>query len=165
MTRIVKGFLDLLTVKFLTGFGQRPQHLLGTVGPGVVLCWGCSGWSYLAARGSSRGCWSVGMAPLRPARSPTCSSTAATPDGGIYSVGLLLLGGQLMSIGFLGELIIAYHGHDDQTYSVAERTGRARPHAKTRPPDKPSSRPTHDRMTDVPTPPTTRTPRSAAAST
>ncbi len=32
--RIVKGFLDLLTVKFLTGFGQRPQHILGTVGLG-----------------------------------------------------------------------------------------------------------------------------------
>ena len=31
-TRFVKGFLDLLTVKFLTGYGQRPQHLLGTVG-------------------------------------------------------------------------------------------------------------------------------------
>ena len=30
--RFVKGFLDLLTVKFLTGFGQRPQHLLGTIG-------------------------------------------------------------------------------------------------------------------------------------
>src|SRR6202011_2649510 len=32
MRRFVKGFLDLLTVKFLTGFGQRPQHLLGTIG-------------------------------------------------------------------------------------------------------------------------------------
>src|SRR5215471_1920966 len=32
--RFVKGFLDLLTVKFLTGFGQRPQHLLGTIGLG-----------------------------------------------------------------------------------------------------------------------------------
>src|SRR5438874_8016880 len=31
--RFVKGFLDLLTVKFLTGFGQRPQHLLGSLGP------------------------------------------------------------------------------------------------------------------------------------
>src|SRR5262249_56596384 len=30
--RFIKGFLDLLTVKFLTGFGQRPQHLLGTIG-------------------------------------------------------------------------------------------------------------------------------------
>src|SRR5439155_22375160 len=30
--RFVKGFLDLLTVKFLTGFGQRPQHMLGAFG-------------------------------------------------------------------------------------------------------------------------------------
>ena len=30
--RFLKGFLDLLTVKFLTGFGQRPQHVLGSVG-------------------------------------------------------------------------------------------------------------------------------------
>src|SRR5439155_2394295 len=34
LRRFVKGFLDLLTVKFLTGFGQRPQHLLGTLGLG-----------------------------------------------------------------------------------------------------------------------------------
>ena len=27
--RFLRGFLDLLTVKFLTGFGQRPQHMLG----------------------------------------------------------------------------------------------------------------------------------------
>src|SRR5258708_4825441 len=30
--RFVKGFLDLLTVTFLTGYGHRPQHLLGSVG-------------------------------------------------------------------------------------------------------------------------------------
>jgi len=32
VSRFIKGFLDLLTVKFLTGFGQRPQHVLGSVG-------------------------------------------------------------------------------------------------------------------------------------
>src|SRR6266404_1969525 len=30
--RFIKGFLDLLTVKFLTGFGHRPAHLLGSIG-------------------------------------------------------------------------------------------------------------------------------------
>jgi len=40
----------------------------------------------------------------------------------IYSLGALLLGGQLMSIGFLAELITAYHGRDVDTYSIAERT-------------------------------------------
>ena len=37
VSRFVKGFLDLLTVKFLTGFGQRPQHLLGTAGLASLL--------------------------------------------------------------------------------------------------------------------------------
>ncbi len=35
VTRIIKGFLDLLTVSFLTDYGQRPQHLLGSIG---LLC-------------------------------------------------------------------------------------------------------------------------------
>jgi dolichol-phosphate mannosyltransferase len=30
--RIPKGFLDLVTVKLLTGYGQRPQHILGMAG-------------------------------------------------------------------------------------------------------------------------------------
>ena len=29
---MIKGLLDLMTVKFLTGFGHRPLHLLGTFG-------------------------------------------------------------------------------------------------------------------------------------
>ena len=48
VTRIVKGFLDLLTVKFLTGFGQRPQHVLGTVGL-ASFSLGALGLVYLAA--------------------------------------------------------------------------------------------------------------------
>ena len=30
--RFVRGLLDLVTVKFLTGYGQRPQHMLGAFG-------------------------------------------------------------------------------------------------------------------------------------
>ena len=30
--RFVKGFLDLMTVKFLTDFSHRPQHVLGSLG-------------------------------------------------------------------------------------------------------------------------------------
>src|SRR5262245_27452785 len=44
--RFVKGFLDLMTVKFLTGFAQRPQHLLGTVGL-LSLLLGFVGLAYL----------------------------------------------------------------------------------------------------------------------
>ncbi|HZY84339.1 MAG TPA: glycosyltransferase family 2 protein, partial [Gemmataceae bacterium] len=45
--RFAKGFLDLLTVKFLTGFGQRPQHLLGSIGLASFLL-GNLGLLYLA---------------------------------------------------------------------------------------------------------------------
>ena len=45
--RFIKGFLDLLTVKFLTGFGQRPQHLLGSIGLISFLA-GTLGMVYLA---------------------------------------------------------------------------------------------------------------------
>src|SRR3954447_10380929 len=38
VSRLTKGLLDLVTVKFIVGYGQRPQHMLGTAGLlGVVL--------------------------------------------------------------------------------------------------------------------------------
>ena len=40
----------------------------------------------------------------------------------IYSATALLLGAQMMSIGFLAELITAYMSRDQDSYSVAERT-------------------------------------------
>jgi dolichol-phosphate mannosyltransferase len=108
MRRFVKGFLDLLTVKFLTGFGHRPQHLLGTLGLLFFLA-GAFELTYLAIY------WVVktlqGVDPLLHLRPAV-----------IYSVGALLLGGQLLSIGFLAELITAFLGRDADTYSVAERT-------------------------------------------
>jgi len=122
MTRFVKGFLDLLTVKFLTGFGQRPQHVLGTIGL-ISFVLGALGLTYLAAYWLVAQLWpELGLLPLhqRPAV--------------IYSVGLLLLGGQLMSIGFLGELIIAYQGRQLQPYSIAQTTDEAKDPSRARRP-------------------------------
>jgi dolichol-phosphate mannosyltransferase len=107
--RFVKGFLDLLTVKFLTGFGQRPQHLLGSIG---LVCFfvGSLGLLYLAMTWLIN-TWSPGtFLPLheRPLM--------------LYSAAALLLGAQMMSIGFLAELITAYQSRAEESYSVAERT-------------------------------------------
>ena len=62
----------------------------------------------------------------------------------IYSLGLLIFGGQLMSIGFLAELIIAYQGRDSDSYSVSERIGEsnASSPAIATPTGEPTSRPT-----------------------
>jgi dolichol-phosphate mannosyltransferase len=107
--RIVKGFLDLLTVKFLTGFGQRPQHVLGTIGlasfaVGALAMVALAAWWCVSRM--------LGMQPVHLHERPAV----------LYSLGLLLLGGQLMSIGFLAELFIAYHASESQSYSISEQT-------------------------------------------
>ena len=108
--RIVKGFMDLLTVKFLTGFGQRPQHFLGTTGL-ASFALGLAGLVYLTIY------WLIQHAYPEWNWSPLHERPAL-----LYSVALMLLGGQLMSIGFLAELIVAYHDPGVKSYSIAERT-------------------------------------------
>jgi dolichol-phosphate mannosyltransferase len=122
MRRFMKGFLDLLTVKFLTGFGQRPQHLLGTIGL-VSFVLGFVGLTSLAVNwvlGHTIPGWEITPLHQRPAV--------------IYSLGALLLGAQLMSMGFLAELITAYQVRDADTYSIAERTPEHAEKPTTTPP-------------------------------
>jgi glycosyltransferase involved in cell wall biosynthesis len=107
--RFVKGFLDLLTVKFLTGFGQRPQHLLGSLGL-VSFLLGNLGLLYLAVTWVVRLWYPEKYEPLH--QRPLL----------IYSLAALLLGAQMMSIGFLAELVTAYMGRDEDSYSIADKT-------------------------------------------
>jgi dolichol-phosphate mannosyltransferase len=112
--RFLKGFLDLLTVKFLTGFGQRPQHLLGGIGLFSFLA-GLAGMTWLGFVWVVREFIDVTIFPTPLHDRPLL----------IYSVAALLLGAQMMSIGFLAELITAYQGRDEDSYSIAEQTDRS----------------------------------------
>lgn len=109
LMRFIKGFLDLLTVKFLTGFGRRPQHLLGGLGL-TSFGLGTIGLLYLAIT------WCIRL--YEPSWFPPLHERPML----LYSVAALLLGGQMMSIGFLAELVTAYHGRDEDGYSIAETT-------------------------------------------
>ena len=111
VSRIVKGLLDLLTVKFLTGFGQRPQHLLGSIGLGSFSL-GALWLFYLAVLWGVTRIECFGLTPIHLQQRPAV----------LYSVGLMLLGGQLMSVGFLAELFVAYQTSDRRGYSIRERT-------------------------------------------
>ncbi|MBM3498018.1 MAG: glycosyltransferase family 2 protein [Armatimonadetes bacterium] len=99
--RFLRGLLDLLTVKFLTGYGTRPLHLFGGLGLASFGV-GMAGVTYLAIL------WLMGRGPIgeRPLLS--------------YSVMAVLLGAQLLALGFLGELLIAYHIRRDPPYSIRE---------------------------------------------
>lgn len=109
VTRFIKGSLDLLTVRFLTRFGQRPLHVLGGLALGL-LSLGTIGLVYLAVIWVV-GFWVDGYRPIgdRPLL--------------IYSAALLGVGTQLLSLGVIAELVTSYNIRAQDTYSVAETVG------------------------------------------
>lgn len=108
-SRIPKGLLDLLTVRFITRYGDRPQHLLGT-GALILFALGFMGMSYLAV------VWCVSRLPGNvPVH---LHETAAL----YYTMVMLLIGAQLLALGFVAELISALMSKESDAYSVAEHT-------------------------------------------
>ena len=99
-----------MTVAFLTGYGQRPQHMLGALGL-FGFAGGLLGLTYLALT------WiCMHVIPVwEPA--PIGSRPLLA-----YSMALTILGAQAVSLGLLAELIVYYTGRDSQTYSIAEQT-------------------------------------------
>lgn len=111
--RFTKGFLDLLTVKFITGYGQRPQHLIGTIG---LLAFGIGGviLTVLAA------CWLLSRIPCCGFSDPYHLSGRPAV---IYSAALMLFGSQLLSIGIIAELILSWKNRSGTEYSIEKTTG------------------------------------------
>ncbi len=111
MRRFLRGLLDLCTVKFLTSFGSRPLHALGGIGLTLFVI-GLCGLSYLGMiwllmRLNLIGMASIGGRPLLT-----------------YSIVSILLGGQVLSLGLLAELIVANTTRDVDTFSIREVTHR-----------------------------------------
>jgi glycosyltransferase involved in cell wall biosynthesis len=121
MRRFVKGFLDLLTVKFLTDFSHRPQHVLGTLGLGAFFVGGLI-LTYLA------GVWVWRMTHRDAGLEPLHQRALL-----FYGLGLLLLGAQFLSMGFLAELLTAFNHRPEDAYSVAERTDFSPPQSPLAP--------------------------------
>ncbi len=111
--RIVKGFLDLLTVYMLTGYGHRPQHLLGTLGLG---CFGASG------------CLTLGLS-LHWAldRLFDVENPVHLHERAIFYFALVgvIIGIQLLMTGFIAELVTKQTSRDEQIYAVCETIGTA----------------------------------------
>jgi glycosyltransferase involved in cell wall biosynthesis len=94
-SRLVKGFLDLLTVTFLTEYRQRPMHVLGVPGVLALSTGGLIG-LWLTAEKILTGA-SIGNRPLL-----------------LLAVLLVLVGVQFFGLGLLGELLVhGEHGHEN----------------------------------------------------
>jgi len=109
--RYLRGMLDLLTISFITRFAKRPMHLLGA--GGFLSC--AIGLGTVAFFVVAHALYKVGV--------------LLDPDWNIHerpalSLGILLVlvGVQFLSLGLLGELLIARYGSgaNDRGYSVRQ---------------------------------------------
>ena len=108
--RFIKGALDVITVRLLTGFTRRPQHLIGAWGLSFLSA-AMFGFFLLVVN------WLV-----RQFEADAGVGVGTQMAGLILSVGLALLGAQCVLTGLTAEMIVARKWLDNEVYSVAERT-------------------------------------------
>jgi dolichol-phosphate mannosyltransferase len=109
--RFVKGGLDVVTVRLLTGFGRRPQHLIGA--------WGLA---FLALALLGFVVLGVNLV-LRQVDSESGLGVGAQLAGLIVVVGSGVLGAQCILTGLVAELVVARKWLENDPYSVADRVG------------------------------------------
>lgn len=106
LERTVKGYLDLITVLFMTHFGRSPMYFFGGLGTLMFLIGGCTTIWVVAAK-----IWKQAHElPLRP-----------ITDQPLFYLAILaiILGVQLFLAGFLGELV--NRGSSDRNKYLIDR--------------------------------------------
>jgi glycosyltransferase involved in cell wall biosynthesis len=102
--RFVRGFLDLITIWFLSRFGKRPMHLFGAWGA-IMLAVGF--------------CFALYLGIDKLFINTTGRLLAERPEFFI-SLTAMILGSQFFLAGFIGELILR-NKKDSQNYLIKER--------------------------------------------
>ena len=111
-TRLPKGFLDLMTVSLLTGYRQRPSHLLGSIGLASLLFGGLSlSWLTL---------WWV-LSRTISGEVPIHLHQRAIF---YYAMAAIIVGVQLVVMGILAELIIATQRSATAPYAISDKATR-----------------------------------------
>jgi glycosyltransferase involved in cell wall biosynthesis len=109
--RFINGFLDLLTILFMSRFGKKPMHIFGVFGTLSFLL------GFIIA-------FSLLIQKLIHVVDGTTAPLVA--DSAFFYIGLvaMILGTQLFLAGFIGELISRMHP-DRNLYSIAETTAKS----------------------------------------
>jgi hypothetical protein len=106
--RFVNGFLDLLSIFFMSRFGKKPMHFFGVFGTLSFLI------------GFVLAAWLLIDKAIHLFQGTPAPKVA---DSALFYIGLvaMIIGTQLFLAGFLGELISRMHP-DRNLYSIAETT-------------------------------------------
>ena len=107
MERMIKGYLDLITVTFMSHFGRSPMYFFGTLGTLMFLF------------GGKTAVWIIAAKLHKQAH---CLPLRAVTDQPLFYLALLavVLGVMLFLAGFLGELI--NRGSSDRNKYLIDKT-------------------------------------------
>ena len=111
VSRLIKGFLDLFTIYFLTSFGRRPLHFVGSIG---LLCFalGGAGLTYLTA-----------MRIISHSSDQMVDIHLHQRALFYYCIVAILLGAQILLAGLLTELIVSLTREANTPFSIAQHVG------------------------------------------
>ena len=104
--RFINGFLDLMSILFMTKFGKKPMHLFGTLGVFVFLL------GFFAAA-------TVGAIKLISLSRGIAAPLVTSSPYFYLALTCMILGTQLFLTGFLGELI-SRSSNDRNDYQIKE---------------------------------------------
>jgi glycosyltransferase involved in cell wall biosynthesis len=106
LERFVNGFLDLLTITFVSRFGKKPMHFFGILGSFMFLL----GFSLFAYIGGSKMYFLFNNLP---------ATNIAEMSGFYIALTAMIIGVQLFLAGFIGELI-SRNSQDRNNYQIEE---------------------------------------------
>ena len=106
MSRFVNGFLDLITIWFLSKFGKRPMHLFGALGTIMFLI------GFLAAG-------YIGILKLYRLYHNMSYSLVTNNPWFFIALTTMIIGTQLFLAGFLGEIILRTKNNEER-YKVSK---------------------------------------------
>ncbi len=107
MDRFIHGFLDLITINFLTKFGKRPMHLFGLLGTIVFIV------GFISAI-------IIGVSKLVKLYQHEPTILVTNNPWFYIALTCMILGSQLFLAGFLGELILRSK-RKAKRYSVSDK--------------------------------------------
>jgi glycosyltransferase involved in cell wall biosynthesis len=105
--RFIKGFLDLLTISFITKFGKRPMHLFGTLG------------TLMFAAGFIAAAWVGGVKLYNTFNDIPAQRVTESPYF-YLALTAMIIGTQLFIAGFLGELF-SRSSSDRNVYQIEKK--------------------------------------------